>query len=381
MTKRIQTRITYANVMATLALFIALGGASWAAIKLPAKSVGTKQIRKGAVTRPKLAKNAVTSGSVADGTLLVRDFAPGQLFPGTKGDTGGKGDPGATGPAGADGQAAPSGGEPLRRTVVLHGDGSPTANGTALLNAVAGVPATDRWLVKLEPGVYDLGTSSLSLPSNVDLEGSGDPSSTILSLTAAGTVVASSNTIRLVRILAGGGDAKAVQVPNGKKVTLQLVSLRASGSGAPIGLDDDGSGQVVQSVVSGISSGAGGFGMGIRTSGIVTISQSRIVASADGGGSQAAAINAFGSVIVTGSELTSIGSAGASSYGQVVQGGSAQIDASQVQGTTSSISASNGPIKVGASKLTGPPSVSGTGSVACAASYNGAYAPVGAACT
>jgi hypothetical protein len=53
--KRLRGRLTYANVIATLALFIALGGASYAAVKLPRNSVGAKQLKKGAVTPAKLA--------------------------------------------------------------------------------------------------------------------------------------------------------------------------------------------------------------------------------------------------------------------------------------------------------------------------------------
>lgn len=47
-------RLTYANVMATVAVFIALGGVGYAAIKLPKNSVGTKQLRRGAVTKSKI---------------------------------------------------------------------------------------------------------------------------------------------------------------------------------------------------------------------------------------------------------------------------------------------------------------------------------------
>jgi hypothetical protein len=47
------------NVVAYLALFVALGGTSYAAISLPAGSVGSKQLRSGAVTNKKLAKGAV----------------------------------------------------------------------------------------------------------------------------------------------------------------------------------------------------------------------------------------------------------------------------------------------------------------------------------
>jgi len=47
----IAERLTYANVVATLALFVALGGASYAAVELPVNSVGPRQLRAGAVTQ------------------------------------------------------------------------------------------------------------------------------------------------------------------------------------------------------------------------------------------------------------------------------------------------------------------------------------------
>lgn len=48
------------NVIAYLALFIALGGSSYAAVALPRGSVGTLQLRNGAVTMKKLAKGSVS---------------------------------------------------------------------------------------------------------------------------------------------------------------------------------------------------------------------------------------------------------------------------------------------------------------------------------
>lgn len=48
-------RTSYANIVATLALFVALGGSSYAALTLPSHSVGTPQLRNGSVTVPKLA--------------------------------------------------------------------------------------------------------------------------------------------------------------------------------------------------------------------------------------------------------------------------------------------------------------------------------------
>jgi hypothetical protein len=50
--------VTYANVMATLGVFIALGGTSYAVSKLPRNSVGTAQVRDGSLQRRDLAVSA-----------------------------------------------------------------------------------------------------------------------------------------------------------------------------------------------------------------------------------------------------------------------------------------------------------------------------------
>ena len=66
---RLRRHFTFANVIACLALFIALGGASYAAFKLPRNSVGTRQLKNGAVTGAKIRKGAVTAASIAPGTI------------------------------------------------------------------------------------------------------------------------------------------------------------------------------------------------------------------------------------------------------------------------------------------------------------------------
>ena len=56
--------ITPSLIISVMALFVALGGASYAAIKIPKNSVGAAQIKK----------NAVTSTKVKDRSLLATDF-------------------------------------------------------------------------------------------------------------------------------------------------------------------------------------------------------------------------------------------------------------------------------------------------------------------
>lgn len=62
--KKIRERVTYANVVATLALFLALGGAAFAASKLPKNSVGTKQLKKNSVTAAKVKKHTLTGNNI-----------------------------------------------------------------------------------------------------------------------------------------------------------------------------------------------------------------------------------------------------------------------------------------------------------------------------
>jgi hypothetical protein len=65
------------QAVAYLALFIALGGTSYAALSLPANSVGTKQIRNGAVTTKKIANGSITPAKLDRSTIggAVRDWA------------------------------------------------------------------------------------------------------------------------------------------------------------------------------------------------------------------------------------------------------------------------------------------------------------------
>lgn len=129
-------------MVALLALSIALGGTSYAAITLPANSVGAKQLKR----------SAVTSAKVRDFSLSAKDFAPGQI---PKGPAGPIGATGATGAAGRDGVA-----------------GAPGQQGIQGVQGVQGVPGTGRaWASVSSTGVVNTTRSKDVAPGNVSHAG------------------------------------------------------------------------------------------------------------------------------------------------------------------------------------------------------------------
>jgi hypothetical protein len=67
-------RLSYANVMATVAVFLALGGSSYAALKITGKDV-----RNGSLSGRDLRDNSVRSRDVRNGSLRAQDFKAGEL--------------------------------------------------------------------------------------------------------------------------------------------------------------------------------------------------------------------------------------------------------------------------------------------------------------
>lgn len=64
----IRSKLTFANVIALLALFVALGGSAYA-IHLGKNAVKTKNIKDGAVTESKLAGGAVSAAKLSRGAI------------------------------------------------------------------------------------------------------------------------------------------------------------------------------------------------------------------------------------------------------------------------------------------------------------------------
>jgi hypothetical protein len=129
-----------ALVISIIALVVAMGGTGYAALKLPKNSVGSKQIRK----------NAVTSSKVKNHSLLAGDFKAGQLPAGAQGPQGIQGAPGEIGPQGPKGDKGDQGpagptaaaaspfstpGAAAGRFVIAHTTITTTAPGALLIDA------------------------------------------------------------------------------------------------------------------------------------------------------------------------------------------------------------------------------------------------------
>lgn len=75
----VRRRPSPALVVSFVALFVALGGVGWAAVNLPANSVGTKQLKKNAVTINKIHNGAVNWSKITPHTVGIGRINPDQV--------------------------------------------------------------------------------------------------------------------------------------------------------------------------------------------------------------------------------------------------------------------------------------------------------------
>lgn len=146
-------RPSHATVVAYLALFVALGGSSYAAVTLKKNSVKSRNI----------AKNAVTSPKVRNGALLSRDFKAGQLPggpQGPKGDTGARGADGLPGQDGADGADGAAG---TARAFGISGFCISPPIVACTVSRANGIA----YVIKVANGIYCVGVTNISATDSV----------------------------------------------------------------------------------------------------------------------------------------------------------------------------------------------------------------------
>lgn len=209
----------------------------------------------------------------------------------------------------------------LSRTLIVSPNGTPTENGSALLAARniisnSNPSATNPWLLKLEPGNYDLDNQSLTLLPYVDLEGSGEDTTTISSTisspglppTAATLVAASNSEVRSLKVANSGSNPYQVAVmitnSNIARFSHFTASTSSTGSSLAVGLANNGATLTLNNSTISVSS-SGGSGYGIYTFGVNNIADSTIISSK--GFANYAFNSAGGTSLISNSTITASG--------------------------------------------------------------------------
>src|SRR5829696_611201 len=82
----IRSHLSFANLVSLMALFVALGGTTYAAVTLPKNSVGQKQIKKRAVRGKHINRNAVSASKIQANAISGTKIADGTVFSADLGD-------------------------------------------------------------------------------------------------------------------------------------------------------------------------------------------------------------------------------------------------------------------------------------------------------
>lgn len=139
-----------------------------------------------------------------------------------------------------DGQDAASFARAYARTVVVSPVGTPQQNGAALRNALSGLTGASEsnpYLLKIEPGGYDLGSNAMQMKEWVDIEGSGEGATTLTATSNQGSITgtlkgASNSELRFLTVEnVGTADSQVAAVYNDNaSPRLTQVTVSASGS-------------------------------------------------------------------------------------------------------------------------------------------------------
>ncbi|MCW2497818.1 hypothetical protein [Jatrophihabitans sp.] len=167
-------------------------------------------------------------------------------------------------------------------TTVVPASGNPDTNGAALRDAVLYSGTT---LIKLDPGYYDLGSTTLTVPSGVEIEGSSEAQTTIEG--SASTMLTLSDTSELsqTRVESEIPSATDIQIPAGARAivdTVQVLTVQESPE-IPVGIASAGSAVIENSDVE-VNGSATVTGISLTGSAQTTLTHTSVVAYATGSG-------------------------------------------------------------------------------------------------
>jgi hypothetical protein len=327
---------------------------------------------------------------------------------GIQGPKGDQGIQGTQGPQGIQGIEGPKGEPTYLRTVLVSPTGSAVQNGQTLLAAMDSITtatSTKPYLLKIEPGNYNLNGQSLVLKPYVDVEGSGEQNTIIQTNTAiTGTVIGASNSeIRFVGIsntgtglngtaragisvitgtvnfsvfkvsIVSNGSGTGVQgILNRGNAKVKSTTLTVAGGSSNSGISNqEGALIVADSTINAVGVGATNYGI-LSNGGIMTVTS--LTANAVGQSANNLALEVSGNVTAINSTFYAVG---ANSLGVLVNAtGVANISNSTLSGAVSVNEFGTGVARIATSMLVGPV----VNNPKCVSSYNASFNSLNSAC-
>jgi len=194
-------------------------------------------------------------------------------------------------------------------TIVVSPVGSQSANGTALssaLNVISDNSSTNTYLVKIEPGIYDLNDGSLAMKPYVDIEGSGQDTTMIDAspIVPSGAVTGASNAeLRFLTVENDSGYGRGIQNTNASPTLTHITALATApgnvGSVSRMGIYNSNSSPLITEVTASATDGGGaGNNYGIyndSSSPTMTL----VTATASGGAANYGILNSGGAPTMT----------------------------------------------------------------------------------
>jgi len=304
------------------------------------------------------------------------------------------------------------------KTIIVAPVGSTSENGTLLLNSLNGIAGNSNenpFLLKLEPGIYDIGSSPLEMKEFVHIEGAGEGASIIVgnvNATDSGVIIAANDTeLRFVSIQNLGDDVGSLThsigiycnetSPRITHVTVwakngdrHCYAVNVLGGAAPL---------LTNVSLNAIDAGDTNIGLYVQSADSApTIRNSEIFVSG-GSENRGVYVETYASAYLDDVEITAVGTSAHGVFFKTVgdvevlncridaayavlvsgtagTGGTLKIDSSIIIGTSNGVRNDNGAnttFYVGASRIEGANS---TSNITCVGTYDGSYAPLNGTC-
>lgn len=283
------------------------------------------------------------------------------------------------------------------RTIFVNGTGTDTDNGMSLLNALSGISGnsiTNRFLVKLDAGIFDVGTNVVQMSAYVDIEGSGENATKIVSsrtsnATDTGSVIGADNSqLRSLTVENTGVSAltfgAAFYTPSGMAPSLTNVRLSSTGASWAIGLLNAGGSPVVRESTLSASNPIATNNLGVyHLSGAASINDTVISSSGTSASNNRSVMNGGGTPAFRRCHFTS-GDGGAGTNPGIFNTGTPGTlylyDSIVVSGSSSIRNFAAWNNRVSNSQLNSAISAVGGGTFICIASFNSAFTALNAGC-